>query len=152
MAILLQDIIIEDNGYKTILYAGTIIKEAVYDLDAPEMDEKAEAQDEMINIVQKWIEQNRKRFTPEGWSKIVDILQPAIDAIYNKNTEKLKEYSIALSNKTEKIEGNKKAKYALEKIHDLYVKLLGMARGHFNESINEVINIIEESIKKLKTI
>lgn len=149
---LLENIIIEENGYFKTIPAGTIIREGVFDLDAPEAEPEEAGQDEMIRVVQQWIETNRPRFTPEGWSKVNTILQPAIDAIYDRNIEKLKSHAIAMANKVDSLESNPKAKNALEKIHDLYIKLLGMARGHFGESIDTVVKIVKESLNKLKTI
>ena len=53
---LLEDIIIEGK-INNIIPSGTVI-EAVFDLDTIP-DEKAEAQDSMINIIQKWIDNNK---------------------------------------------------------------------------------------------
>lgn len=151
MLTLLEDVIIEDNGSKTILSSGTIINEATHTLDEPEIDAKSATQDKMISIVQKWIELYRDKFKPGGWSKVIDILQPAIDAIYDRNVDKLKKHAVALANKVDDLSDNPKSKAALEIIHDLYLKLLGMAREQFNESVSKVIDILTETINKIKT-
>lgn len=145
---LLQNIIIEKNDGMEVLPEGTIISEVSLDLDT-ETDETEVGRDKMLGIVQQWIDRYKPSFG-KSWSKVIDFLQPAIEAIHSNDIQQLKSATIKLAERSEQLaETNPQAKQAIDRIHDLYVKLLGMARGTFGESIDEIIDIITECREKI---
>jgi len=145
---LLQDLAIENNNKIEIIPEGTIISEATIDLDN-EVDSEVVKQEDMMKVVQQWASKYKPMFGKD-WSKVIDFLQPAIDAIHDGDIKSLKSRTINLAKKSERLSHtNPKAKDAIDRIHDLYIKLLGMAREVFGECIDEVVNIITECKRKL---
>lgn len=144
-----ENVILSGNSMR-ILSEGTKISEATIDLDQPEA--KPDSSQELIGVVQQWVEKNRPLFGDQ-WVKIVDMLQPAIDAIQIGDLSSLKAFSGKLATKAEKLAvSNPKAANALERIHALYRQLLAMSRSSLGEGIDEIINMISESHKKIKAL
>jgi len=142
---LLHDLILENNGFE-IIKEGTIL-----DLDN-DVDQSEKSKDDMMEVIQDWINKYKKSFG-SNWSKIINFLQPAIDAIHDNDVKALKSETIRIANKSEQLSKvNPKAKEVFERIHNLYIRLLGMARGAFGESIDEMINIIKECNEKINII
>lgn len=146
---LLQDLVIEGkNNSIEIIPKGTPISEAVIDLDST-IDDTDIKKDDMMTVVQQWANKYKPMFGKD-WSKVIDFLQPAIDAIHDGDIKQLKSKTIGLAKKSGRLaDTNPKAKEAIDRIHDLYIKLLGMAREVFGECIDEIVNIIYECKSKL---
>ena len=148
---LLEDVIVEINGNICVMPVGTIISEVAIDFDQEQGQEQDT--DKMLSIVQGWIDKFKPQFTDEGWTKIIGFLQPALDAIHSGDVQLLKSATVDIANKSERLaKTNPQSKNALDQIHSLYTKLLGVARGIFGESINDLITIIKESTEKIKLI
>jgi len=73
--------------------------------------------------------------------------------MHENDLDLLKAVTSKWADRSEKLaETNPKAKEAFDRIHNLYVKLLGMARRAFGESIDEVIDIITECRERIRAI
>lgn len=151
MALKLLENIIINNKTMEIIYAGTKITEATFDLDTDQdTDVDVLQNDDLMKTIQQWIVKNKESYG-NSWNQVINHLQPAIDAIENSDIEALKNYSARLAAKAEKLSAsNPKSAQALDKIHTLYRQLLMISQDSIGESFSSILKIVVESHKKIK--
>ena len=129
--ILKSDLIIESNGSIILIRAGTLLKEEYPDQIITRSME-LDIGKELLSDLQNWLNASKPKYNNREWRYILEIIQPAIDAINDENVMKLRSFTEKLGKAVETVSRtNPKAAKIFDNVFDIYFRLLRKAEQIF---------------------